>query len=73
VGESEPGVPRGMKFDTADNVFCGGAGGIYIHDPKGKKLVRIVHGLQNASNIAFCNDDWKTVYFCTCRSLGSPG
>jgi sugar lactone lactonase YvrE len=28
-------VPDGMKVDTAGNVYCGGAGGIYILDPKG--------------------------------------
>ena len=43
-GGAEPGVPDGMKVDTAGNVYCGGAGGIYILDPKGKKLGRIVHG-----------------------------
>jgi len=67
----EAGVPDGMKVDTAGNVFCGGAGGIYILDPKGKKLGRIVHGYQNTANIAFGGDDWKTVYFCTRTSLGS--
>jgi gluconolactonase len=41
---SEPGVPDGMKVDIAGNVYCGGSGGIYILDPKGKKLGRIVHG-----------------------------
>jgi sugar lactone lactonase YvrE len=29
-----------MKVDTAGNVFCGGAGGLYVLDPKGKKLGR---------------------------------
>jgi len=67
----EPGAPDGMKVDSAGNVFCGGAGGIYILDPKGKKLGRIVHGYMNTSNIAFGGDDWKTVYFCTRASLGS--
>ena len=67
----EPGAPDGMKVDSAGNVFCGGAGGIYILDPKGKKLGRIVHGYMNTSNIAFGGDDWKTVYFCTRTSLGS--
>jgi gluconolactonase len=71
LGGSEPGVPDGMKVDTAGNVFCGGAGGLYILDPRGKKLGRIVHGYQNTSNIAFGGDDWKTVYFCTRTSLGS--
>jgi gluconolactonase len=71
LGGPESGVPDGMKVDSAGNVFCGGAGGLYILDPGGKKLGRIVHGFQNTSNIAFGGDDWKTVYFCTRMSLGS--
>jgi gluconolactonase len=71
LGGGEPGVADGMKVDSAGNVFCGGAGGIYIMDPKGKKLGRIVHGYANTANIAFGGDDWKTVYFCTRNSLGS--
>ena len=71
LGGAEPGVPDGMKVDSAGNVFCGGAGGLYILDPKGKKLGRIVHGYQNTANVAFGGDDWKTVYFCTRTSLGS--
>jgi hypothetical protein len=27
-----------MKVDSAGNVFCGGAGALYILDSKGKKL-----------------------------------
>src|SRR6185369_15265609 len=49
----EPGGPDGMKVDTAGNVYCGGSGGIWIVDPKGKKLGRIVHGEPNTTNIAF--------------------
>src|SRR5438309_1265024 len=41
LGGSEPGNPDGMKVDTAGNVYSGGSGGIYILDPKGKKLGRI--------------------------------
>ncbi len=44
----EPGVPDGMKVDTAGNVYCGGPGGIWIMNATGKKLGRIVHG-SNAS------------------------
>ena len=40
----EPGVPDGMKVDVEGNVYCGGAGGLWIMDPHGKKLGRIVHG-----------------------------
>jgi gluconolactonase len=44
VSGAEPGGPDGMKVDTAGNIYCGGSGGIYILDPNGKKLGRIVHG-----------------------------
>src|SRR5260370_35927662 len=71
LGGSEPGVPDGMKVDTAGNVFCGGAGGLYIFDPTGKKLGRVVHGFGNTANVAFGGDDWKTMYFCTRTRLGS--
>src|SRR6516165_9001332 len=67
----ESGVPDGMKVDSAGNVFCGGAGGLYILDPAGNKLGRVVHGFGNTANVAFGGDDWKTVYFCTRTSLGS--
>jgi gluconolactonase len=68
---SEPGVPDGMKVDIAGNVYCGGSGGIYILDPKGKKLGRIVHGHPETTNIAFGGDDWKTLFFTNRNALGS--
>jgi gluconolactonase len=68
----EPGGPDGMKVDTAGDVYCAtgnasrnGLAGIYILDPKGKKLGRIVHGYPETTNIAFGGDDWKTLYFTT--------
>jgi gluconolactonase len=67
----EPGGPDGMKVDTAGNVFCGGSGGIYIMDPNGKKLGRIVHGQPQTTNMAFGGDDWKTLYFTTRTTLGA--
>jgi gluconolactonase len=66
---AEPGVPDGMKIDTAGNVYTGGAGGLYIMDPKGKKLGRIVHGLPATTNVAFGGPDWKTLYFTTRGTL----
>lgn len=67
----EPGVPDGMKVDTAGNVYCGGAGGIYILDPNGKKLGRIVHGQPATTNIGFGGDDLKTLFFTSRSHLGS--
>ena len=68
---AEPGVPDGMKVDTAGNLFCGGSGGLYIIDAKGNKLGRIVHGHPATTNVAFGGDDWKTLYFTTRSSLFS--
>jgi gluconolactonase len=69
MGGPEPGVPDGMKVDTAGNVYTGGAGGLYIIDKTGKKLGRIVHGLPATTNVAFGGNDWKTLYFTTRSSL----
>src|SRR6266436_5843531 len=68
---SEPGVPDGMKVDSAGNVYCGGAGGIWILDPQGKKLGRIIHGQPQTTNVAFGGPDWKTLYFTNWNFLGS--
>jgi gluconolactonase len=68
---SEPGGPDGMKVDTAGNVYSGGAGGIWILDPRGKKLGRIVHGYPATTNIGFGGDDWKTLYFTSRAYLGA--
>jgi gluconolactonase len=67
----EPGVPDGMKVDTAGNVYCGGSGGLWIVDPSGKKLGRIVHGASATTNLAFGGDDWKTLYFTSRTHLGA--
>jgi gluconolactonase len=68
---SEPGVPDGMKVDVAGNVYCGGAGGIWILDPQGRRLGRIVHGAPATTNLAFGGDDWKTLYFTSRTHLGA--
>src|ERR671924_860738 len=67
----EPGVPDGMKVDVEGNVYCGGPGGIWVMDARGKKLGRIVHGAPATTNLAFGGDDWKTVFFTRRTHLGS--
>ena len=68
---SEFGVPDGMKVDVEGNVYCGGAGGLWIMDPKGKKLGRVVHGAPATTNLAFGGADWKTLYFTSRNHLGA--
>jgi gluconolactonase len=67
----EPGVPDGMKVDVEGNVYCGGSGGLWIFDPNGRKLGRIVHGASATTNLAFGGDDWKTLYFTSRNHLGA--
>jgi gluconolactonase len=67
----EPGVPDGMKVDVKGNVYCGGAGGIWIMDAIGRKLGRIIHGAPATTNIAFGGDDWRTLYFTSRNHLGA--
>ena len=71
LGGAEPGVPDGIKVDTQGNLYSGGAGGLYIIDPKGRKLGRIVHGQPATTNLGFGGDDWKTLFFTSRVHLGS--
>ena len=57
----EPGVPDGMKVDRNGNVYCTGPGGIWIIEPAGKQLGRILMP-EIPANLAWGDADWKTVY-----------
>ena len=64
-----PGVPDGMKVDVEGNVYCGGSGGVWVMDPTGKHLGTIVHGQPATTNIAWGDDDWKTLYITSRNTL----
>ena len=68
---SERGTIDGMKVDVAGNVYCGGPGGLWILDPQGVALGRIVHGEPATSNMAFGGPELKTLYFTSRTHLGS--
>ena len=65
-----PGIPDGMKVDVEGNVYCGGSGGIWVLDATGNHLGTIVHGAPATTNMAWGDEDWKTLYFTTRDSLG---
>ena len=65
-----PGAPDGMKVDVEGNVYCTGPGGIWIIDASGKLLGRILTGPEPPSNVAWGEDDWKTLFYTTRHSLG---
>ncbi len=64
------GNPDGMKVDVEGNVYCGGAGGIWVMDPTGKPLGIIVHGQPSTTNMAWGGEDWRTLFFTTRNTLG---
>lgn len=66
-----PGVPDGMKVDVEGNVYCGGAGGIWVIDSAGKHLGTIVHEQSATTNLAWGGDDWRTLFFTSRNTLGS--
>jgi gluconolactonase len=65
----ERGVPDGMKCDLAGNVWCTAPGGIWVHDPAGAPIVRIKTPGHHATNIAFGDDDWKSLYITNIGSV----
>src|SRR5262249_37064557 len=57
----EIGVPDGMKIDQEGNVYCTGPNGVWIFDPGGRKLGRIVFP-EVPANLAWGDADWRTLY-----------
>lgn len=55
------GVPDGMKVDLRGNVFCTGAGGIWVIDPAGVVL-GVIEVPEVPANLAWGDDDLKTLY-----------
>ena len=66
--EFGPGVPDGMKVDTAGNVYVTGSGGIWVLSPEGEKL-GIIKTPETAANMCFGEEDGKTMYITATRSL----
>jgi len=61
---TEGGVADGMKVDVRDNVYCTGPGGIHIMDNSGSLLGRL-HLPGHCTNIAWGDDDWRSLYITT--------
>jgi len=65
----ERGVPDGMKCDVEGNVYCTGPGGIYVHDAAGKVLARIKTPGHHPTNIAWGDEDWRSLYITMIGSV----
>ena len=60
AGAELPGLPDGMKIDTAGNLWATGPGGIYIFTASGQQLGLIKTTVPTA-NLAW-GDDGSTLY-----------
>ncbi len=60
VKDKRPGLPDGMKIDTAGNIWATGPGGVWVFAPDGTVLGNIDTGT-NTANVSF-GDDGSTLY-----------
>jgi gluconolactonase len=58
----------GMKIDKQGNMYASGPGGLWIISPQGKHLGTIV-GPEHPHNIAWGDEDGKTLYLCAKTGL----
>jgi gluconolactonase len=65
---TEDGVADGLKVDVEGNVYCTGPGGMHIIDPQGKLLCRL-RVPEHCTNMAFGDDDMKSLYITTFNSV----
>ena len=64
----DDGAPDGMKVDVEGNVYCTGPGGVWVMDPLGNHLGRILTP-EHCANFAFGDRDMKTMYFTARTTL----
>ena len=70
MASADPGVPDGMKVDTAGRVFCVGSGGFWVIEPSGE-VAAVVRTSEVTRNLAFGGPDNRTLYLTPGDSLWS--
>jgi len=61
MSSADPGVPDGLKVDTAGRVFCVGSGGIWVIAPSGE-VIGVIRMPEVVRNLAFGGPDFRTLY-----------
>ena len=70
MASADPGVPDGMKGDTAGRVFCVGSGGFWVIEPSGE-VAGVVRTSEVTRNLAFGGEDNRTLFMTPGDSLWS--
>ncbi|MGH7930382.1 MAG: SMP-30/gluconolactonase/LRE family protein, partial [Candidatus Binatia bacterium] len=63
-----PGAPDGMKVDVQGNIYCTGAGGVWVFSPLGTHLGTIVTP-EKPSNCAWGGEDFRRLYITAEKSV----
>ena len=66
--EGKNGVPDGIKVDVEGNVYSTASGGIWVFSPTGK-LINKIPVPESATNLAWGDEDYKTLYITAGKSL----
>ncbi len=66
--ELEPGVPDGMKCDSAGNIWVTAPGGVWVYNRSGA-LVGKVKVPELVANLHWGKADWHTLFMCATHSL----
>ena len=66
--ERPVGVPDGMKFDSAGNLFCCGPGGIYVYAPDATCLGVILMP-EHTTNFIWGDADYRSLYITASTSV----
>jgi gluconolactonase len=68
AGPGEGGVPDGMKVDREGHVYCTGPAGVWIFEPTGRYIGRIMTP-EVPANLAWGDADWSTLYITAHSSV----
>jgi sugar lactone lactonase YvrE len=68
AGPIQEGIADGMKVDREGNVYCTGPGGLHVIAPDGQLLTRLLTS-EHCTNMAFGDDDWRSLYITTYHAL----
>lgn len=63
-----PGVPDGMKCDSAGNVWCCAPGGLWVYSPDGRHIGKVAIP-ELPANLHWGGPDWRTLYVCATTSV----
>jgi gluconolactonase len=68
MNSRKPGDPDGMKVDVCGNIYCAGAGGVWIFSPQGG-LLGTIKTPETPSNCAWGDGDLQSLYITARTSV----